>query len=98
MSRLIKTGDITKDVEEKAIQFHGTFHGLKITEWMCRLQIFYMMKSFYPVNHLYKYKIKQVLKQSLVEHWLLDLATVPTGVGFLYEAGHHTVSIRSRTH
>ena len=35
VSRLIrwynKPGDITKGFWEKAIQFHGTFHGLKIT-------------------------------------------------------------------
>ena len=38
LSRLIgwynKPGDITKEFWEKAIQFHGTFHGLKITNWM----------------------------------------------------------------
>ena len=37
VSRLIrwynKPGDITKEFWEKAIQFHGTFHGLKITSW-----------------------------------------------------------------
>ena len=37
VSRLIKwynkAGDITKEFWEKAIQFHGTFHGLKITNW-----------------------------------------------------------------
>ena len=27
------TGDITKEFWEKAIQFHETFHGLKITNW-----------------------------------------------------------------
>ena len=30
-SCLIKPGNITKYFQEKAIQFHGTFHGLKIT-------------------------------------------------------------------
>ena len=38
VSRLIrwynKPGDITKEFWEKAIQFHGTFHGLKITNWL----------------------------------------------------------------
>ena len=29
-SRLIKPGDITKRFQEEAIQFHGTYHGLKI--------------------------------------------------------------------
>ena len=37
VSRLIrwynKPGGITKEFWEKAIQFHGTFHGLKITNW-----------------------------------------------------------------
>ena len=37
VSRLIrwydKLGDITKEFWEKAIVFHGTFHGLKITNW-----------------------------------------------------------------
>ena len=37
VSRLIrwynKPGDITKEFWYKAIQFHGTFHGLKITNW-----------------------------------------------------------------
>ena len=37
-SRLIrwynKPGDTTKEFWEKAIQFHGTFHGLKITNWI----------------------------------------------------------------
>ena len=31
VSHLIKPGDITKELQEKAIQFHGIFHGLKIT-------------------------------------------------------------------
>ena len=30
MSRLIKSGDITKEFLEKAIQFYGTFSGTKI--------------------------------------------------------------------
>ena len=38
MSRLIrwynKPGDITKEFWQKVIQFHGTFHGLKITSWI----------------------------------------------------------------
>ena len=37
VSRLIrwynKPGDIAKELSEKAIHFHGTFHGLKITSW-----------------------------------------------------------------
>ena len=37
VSRLIrwynKPDDTTKEFWEKAIQFHGTFHGLKITNW-----------------------------------------------------------------
>ena len=28
-----KPGDIAKEFWEKAIQFHGTFRGLKITNW-----------------------------------------------------------------
>ena len=31
VSRLIKPGDITKEFQEKALQLHGTFHGLKFT-------------------------------------------------------------------
>ena len=31
VSRLIKLGDTIKEFYEKAIQFHGTFHRLKIT-------------------------------------------------------------------
>ena len=31
MSRLIKPSDITKQFLKKATQFHGIFHGLKIT-------------------------------------------------------------------
>ena len=27
----IKAGDITKEFQQKTIQLHGTFHGLKIT-------------------------------------------------------------------
>ena len=38
LSRLIrwhgKPGDITKEFRETAIQFHGTFHGLKIINWL----------------------------------------------------------------
>ena len=38
VSRLIKwdnkPGDTAKEFWEKAIQFHGTFHGLKITNWI----------------------------------------------------------------
>ena len=30
-----KPGDITKEFWGKAIQFHGTFYGLKITNWTC---------------------------------------------------------------
>ena len=30
LSRLIKPGDITKECSQKAIQFHGNFHGLKL--------------------------------------------------------------------
>ena len=33
MSRLIKPGDTTKGFLEKTIQFHKTFHGLKIRNW-----------------------------------------------------------------
>ena len=32
--RNYKPGDISKEFWEKAIQFHGTFHGLKITNWI----------------------------------------------------------------
>ena len=28
-----KLGDITKEFWEKAIHFHGTFHGLRISNW-----------------------------------------------------------------
>ena len=31
MSHLIKAGDIAKELSEKAVHFHGTFHGLKTT-------------------------------------------------------------------
>ena len=31
--RYNKPGNITKEFWEKAIQFHGTFHGLKNTNW-----------------------------------------------------------------
>ena len=34
------------------------------------------MMLFHQVNHLYKEEIKEVLKQSLVEHRLLHLATM----------------------
>ena len=56
-SRLIswynKPGDITKEFREKAIQFHGTFHGLKITNWIdpkCLLKV--EATSFYFDNNL----------------------------------------------
>ena len=43
LSRLIrrynKPGDITKEFWEKAIQFHETFHGLKITNWWYRFSV-----------------------------------------------------------
>ena len=32
ISPLIKPRNITKEFQQKAIQFHGTFHGLKITD------------------------------------------------------------------
>ena len=42
-SRLIrrynKPGGITKEFWEKAIQFHETFHGLKITNWWYRFSV-----------------------------------------------------------
>ena len=48
LSRLIswynKLCDITKEFWEKAIQFHGTFHGLKITNW-CKKIPCYMRDS-----------------------------------------------------
>ena len=37
ISPLIKPRDITKEFQQKAIQFHGTFHGLKITNWILLL-------------------------------------------------------------
>ena len=46
VSRLIrwynKPDDITKEFWEKVIQFHGTFHGLKMTNWenICKSQNF----------------------------------------------------------
>ena len=36
-----KPGDITKEFWEKTIQFHGTFHGLKITKWIKLRQIYF---------------------------------------------------------
>ena len=30
---LIKPRDMTKEFQQRAIQLHGTFHGLKITNW-----------------------------------------------------------------
>ena len=45
VSRLIrwfnKPGDITKEFWEKAFQFHGTFHGLKITNWSFYFHYFF---------------------------------------------------------
>ena len=38
LPRLIKPGDITEKCYEKAIHFHGTFHGLKITNCLCNKQ------------------------------------------------------------
>ena len=38
-----KPGDITKEFWEKALQFHGTFHGLKITNWVCCKIYFYLL-------------------------------------------------------
>ena len=37
ISPLIKPRDITKEFQQKAIQFHGTFHSLKITNWILLL-------------------------------------------------------------
>ena len=34
VSFLIKPGNITKAFLQKAIELHGTFHGLKITNWL----------------------------------------------------------------
>ena len=34
VSRLIKPGNITKELPEKAFQFHRTFHGLKFSNWI----------------------------------------------------------------
>ena len=34
------SGDITKEFWEKAIQFHATFHGLKITDWQVIFKYF----------------------------------------------------------
>ena len=49
VSRLIgwskKSVYITKEFWEKAIQFHGTFHGLKITNW------FYPFIYFYTISN-----------------------------------------------
>ena len=47
VSRLIgwskKSVYITKEFWEKAIQFHGTFHGLKITNWFVQ-NVFFLTK------------------------------------------------------
>ena len=53
-SRLIrwydKPGDLTKEFWEKAIQFHGTFHGLKITNWnLIKITIFVIF-SIHPIK------------------------------------------------
>ena len=54
-----KPGVITKEFWEKAIQFHGTFHGLKITSWF----VFAEIHIF-----LFKYKyIKSMPRQLLSE-------------------------------
>ena len=39
ISPLIKPRDITKEFQQKAVQFHGTFHGLKITNLILLLII-----------------------------------------------------------
>ena len=50
VSGLIKPGDITKKCKKKVIQFYGTFHGLKITNWkyLCTMQI----KGFLPKSNV----------------------------------------------
>ena len=47
----------------------GASHRGTWTGCICISQIFNMMMLFHQVNHLYKWKIKEVLKQSFVEHW-----------------------------
>ena len=57
VSRLIswynKPGDIIKELWEKVIQFHGTFHGLKITN--CNVSLWNQYK--YIVFNIFTYRI-----------------------------------------
>ena len=46
VAHLIKPGDVKKEFQEKAIQFHGIFHGLKITN----CSIFPLLAPSFRVN------------------------------------------------
>ena len=43
-----QTSDITKEFRETAIQFHGTFHGLKITNWLPSLSDIDILRDSVP--------------------------------------------------
>ena len=88
LSRLIrwynKPGGITKKFWEKAIQFHGAFHGLKITKWYCwmvyrewwdgKLRISCFLVTVVLRNNLGENKIKvMLLRWDLVYHSYLIL-------------------------
>ena len=55
VSRLIKPGDITKELYKKATQFHRTFHGLKITN--SYNDIIKVLNTSYYKIHMYTLEV-----------------------------------------
>ena len=55
VSRLIKPGDITKELYKKATQFHRTFHRLKITN--SYNDIIKVLNTSYYKIHMYTLEV-----------------------------------------
>ena len=86
VSRLIrwynKPGDITKEFWEKAIQFHGTFHGLKIKSWYGPYAILkhkHMVELFKHSAELFKVSAELSIFawRSLIQFVIFNLWKVP---------------------
>ena len=84
MSRLIrwynKPGDITKEFWEKPIQFHGTFHGLKITNWKYKKALTAILKENLRFKQLLLNYINNQKKQTEKERVRLGISSIRVGV------------------
>ena len=86
LSRLIrwynKPSDVTEEFWEQTIQFHGTFHGLKITNWGGRgcFNVAYIRKK----NNFLDHKISKIFfictKEAITLPFITVYRKVETGL------------------